>query len=69
MATVKIAVFHRETGAIRQIVTCLKRDADRQHQAFANHDYQDITDQAHLNPHPDRHTICLKTKKLLIKSN
>jgi hypothetical protein len=67
MAMVKIAVFHRETGAIRQIVTCLPRDAHLQHKAFENHDWHDITDQAHLNPHPDFHVICPVTRKILPK--
>jgi hypothetical protein len=62
----KVAVFHKDTGIIRQIVTCREIDADRQHQAFPDHDYVDITDQ-HPAPHPERHAIHPVTKRLIIK--
>lgn len=63
-----IVIYDKSTGEIRQTVMCPARDAHIQHLAWPNHYHADVTDIHDCHgepPHPDRHTFCTKTKRLL----
>lgn len=70
-----IAVYHKDTGAIRQIVECNARDAARQHEVFDGHASLDITDHPGVGLkqppqarcHPKRHAVDPKTLAVIPK--
>lgn len=62
---VTIAVFEKTTGLIKQVVRCTREDADKQHQPWSGHHFQDVTNDDVERPHPSEHMVCLKTGKLL----
>ena len=63
-----IAIWDPATGRIKQTVFVTKADAEGQHIAWPGHESLDVTkhviEHGH-HPHPNRHAIDVKTKKVI----
>ena len=61
---IQVAVFHKDTGKIKQVVTVSREHAHLQHDGLDDHDWVEITGQDAL-PHPHTHAINPATMRLI----